>query len=76
MDFAAGKAQQGGVDADVLRAGEVGMKSGAQVEQYVADGTGVYAFSRVDKAGSGTEYLVAVNNADTAQSATPTPSTR
>jgi pullulanase-type alpha-1,6-glucosidase len=53
-----------------LRAANPALVSGAQVEQYVADGTGVYAFSRVDKAGSGTEYLVAVNNADTAQSAT------
>ena len=39
---------------------------GAQIERYAASGAGVYAFSRVD-ASDKVEYLVAVNNATSAQ---------
>ncbi len=45
------------------------LHSGAQIDRYATDGPGVYAFSRVDR-DSQTEYLVAVNNADTPQAVT------
>jgi hypothetical protein len=54
------------------------LQSGAQIDRYAADGPGVYAFSRIDRRRH-VEYLVAFNNADTAQTVTvPTdsPSTR
>lgn len=50
-----------------LRDSHPALKDGAQIERYVEDGPGVYAFSRVD-ATEKVEYLVAVNNATTAQS--------
>ena len=40
--------------------------TGAQIERYADDGAGVYAFSRVDR-DEKIEYLVALNNATTAQ---------
>ncbi|WP_102194042.1 pullulanase-type alpha-1,6-glucosidase [Microbacterium aurantiacum] len=49
-----------------LRSEHPALVSGAQVERYAASGAGVYAFSRVD-AEDRTEYLVAVNNATSAQ---------
>ncbi|GAA1068871.1 pullulanase-type alpha-1,6-glucosidase [Kitasatospora nipponensis] len=52
-----------------LRAANPALADGAQVERYAADGPGVYAFSRID-ARQQVEYLVAVNNASTAQSVT------
>ncbi len=55
-----------------LRAGHPALVDGAQVEQFVADGTGVYAFSRVDR-DERVEYLVAVNNATTTRTATFSP---
>jgi glycosidase len=45
------------------------LNSGAQIDRYAADGPGIYAFSRVDR-DSQVEYVVAVNNADTSQTAT------
>lgn len=49
-----------------LRSAHPALSDGAQVEQHVAAGAGVYAFSRVDTAADApAEYLVAVNNATT-----------
>lgn len=45
-----------------LRAAHPALSTGAQIERYVDNGPGVYAFSRVDR-GEKVEYLVAVNNA-------------
>ncbi|MGV9286060.1 pullulanase-type alpha-1,6-glucosidase [Streptomyces sp. NPDC003719] len=52
-----------------LRRANPALADGVQTERYAADGAGVYAFSRTD-AGTGTEYVVALNNADTARTAT------
>ncbi|WP_406177661.1 pullulanase-type alpha-1,6-glucosidase [Streptomyces sp. NBC_00996] len=52
-----------------LRKENPALADGVQTERYAADGAGVYAFSRTD-AGTGTEYVVAVNNADEAKTAT------
>ncbi|MEV4776121.1 pullulanase-type alpha-1,6-glucosidase [Microbacterium sp. LWH12-1.2] len=49
-----------------LRAEHPALATGAQIERYAASGAGVYAFSRVD-ADDKVEYLVAVNNATSAQ---------
>ncbi|BDZ65019.1 pullulanase-type alpha-1,6-glucosidase [Agromyces mangrovi Wang et al. 2018] len=50
-----------------LRDAHPALDQGAQIERFVADGQGVYAFSRVDRDDK-VEYLVAVNNAGTDQS--------
>ncbi|WP_330468074.1 pullulanase-type alpha-1,6-glucosidase [Streptomyces longwoodensis] len=52
-----------------LRTANPALADGVQTERYAADGAGVYAFSRTD-ARTGTEYVVAVNNATAAQTAT------
>jgi pullulanase-type alpha-1,6-glucosidase len=52
-----------------LRKAHPALADGVQSERYAADGAGVYAFSRTD-AKSGTEYVVAFNNAAEAKSAT------
>ncbi|MEW2165104.1 pullulanase-type alpha-1,6-glucosidase [Streptomyces sp. NPDC007084] len=52
-----------------LRKANPALADGVQTERYAANGAGVYAFSRTD-AKSGTEYVVAVNNADEARPAT------
>jgi pullulanase-type alpha-1,6-glucosidase len=52
-----------------LRKDNPALADGVQTERYAADGAGVYAFSRTD-AKTGIEYLVAVNNADEAKTAT------
>ncbi len=44
-----------------LRAAHPALADGAQQNRYAADGAGVFAVSRYDKA-SGTEYIVAANN--------------
>ncbi|WP_067195166.1 pullulanase-type alpha-1,6-glucosidase [Microbacterium sp. XT11] len=49
-----------------LREAHPALVDGAQIERYAASGPGVYAFSRVDPTDK-VEYLVAVNNATTAQ---------
>ncbi|WP_341941190.1 pullulanase-type alpha-1,6-glucosidase [Microbacterium sp. LWH10-1.2] len=49
-----------------LRGAHPALVDGAQIERYTASGAGVYAFSRVD-ADDRVEYLVAVNNASSAQ---------
>ncbi|MEV0224235.1 pullulanase-type alpha-1,6-glucosidase [Streptomyces sp. NPDC050704] len=57
-----------------LRKDNPALADGVQTERYAADGAGVYAFSRTDlsrtDAKAGREYLVAVNNADEARTAT------
>ncbi|GAA3805239.1 pullulanase-type alpha-1,6-glucosidase [Streptomyces phyllanthi] len=52
-----------------LRKAHPALADGVQTERYAADGPGVYAFSRTD-ARTGTEYVVALNNADEAKTAT------
>ncbi|WP_405643290.1 pullulanase-type alpha-1,6-glucosidase [Streptomyces sp. NBC_00019] len=52
-----------------LRKANPALTDGVQTERYAADGSGVYAFSRTD-AKTGTEYVVAFNNAGEAKSAT------
>ncbi|MFI6210144.1 pullulanase-type alpha-1,6-glucosidase [Streptomyces sp. NPDC051041] len=52
-----------------LRKAHPALADGVQTERYAADGAGVYAFSRTD-ARTGTEYVVAFNNADEAKQAT------
>ncbi|MFJ8541876.1 pullulanase-type alpha-1,6-glucosidase [Streptomyces sp. NPDC093586] len=52
-----------------LRKDHPALADGVQTERYAADGPGVYAFSRTD-ARTGTEYVVALNNADGARTAT------
>ncbi|WP_330304058.1 MULTISPECIES: pullulanase-type alpha-1,6-glucosidase [unclassified Streptomyces] len=52
-----------------LRKDNPALADGVQTERYAADGAGVYAFSRTD-AKTGVEYVVAVNNADEAKTAT------
>ncbi|MCD5344980.1 pullulanase-type alpha-1,6-glucosidase [Agromyces sp. S2-1-8] len=49
-----------------LREAHPALSSGAQIERYVDDGAGVYAFSRVDRTEK-VEYLVAANNANEAR---------
>ncbi|MDL5201179.1 pullulanase-type alpha-1,6-glucosidase [Streptomyces sp. ALI-76-A] len=52
-----------------LRKANPALTDGVQTERYAADGPGVYAVSRTD-ARSGTEYVVAFNNAAEARTAT------
>ncbi|MFI9340577.1 pullulanase-type alpha-1,6-glucosidase [Streptomyces sp. NPDC052773] len=52
-----------------LRKAHPALADGVQTERYAADGPGIYAVSRTD-AKSGTEYVVAFNNADEAKTAT------
>ncbi|MFF7978978.1 pullulanase-type alpha-1,6-glucosidase [Streptomyces sp. NPDC007901] len=52
-----------------LRAANPALADGVQTERYAADGAGIYAFTRTD-AQTGQEYVVALNNADTAKTAT------
>ncbi|MEV1143512.1 pullulanase-type alpha-1,6-glucosidase [Micromonospora sp. NPDC049799] len=52
-----------------LRQAHPALRDGVQVTRHAADGAGVFAFSRVDPK-QRTEYVVAVNNADTPQTVT------
>ncbi|MFF0783307.1 pullulanase-type alpha-1,6-glucosidase [Streptomyces sp. NPDC003720] len=52
-----------------LRKANPALTDGVQTERYAADGAGVYAFTRTD-AKTGQEYVVALNNADEAKTAT------
>jgi pullulanase-type alpha-1,6-glucosidase len=52
-----------------LRAAHPALADGAQVHRYASNGAGVFAFSRIDRA-KDVEYVVALNNATTATSAT------
>ncbi|MFE6171676.1 pullulanase-type alpha-1,6-glucosidase [Streptomyces sp. NPDC056464] len=52
-----------------LRKANPALADGVQTERFAADGAGIYAFSRTD-AKTGTEYVVAFNNADEAKTAT------
>ncbi|GHI08224.1 sulfonate ABC transporter ATP-binding protein [Streptomyces cellostaticus] len=52
-----------------LRRADPALTDGVQTERYAADGAGIYAFTRTD-AKTGAEYVVALNNAGEAKSAT------
>ncbi|WP_330340471.1 pullulanase-type alpha-1,6-glucosidase [Streptomyces sp. NBC_00557] len=52
-----------------LRKANPALADGVQTERYAADGPGIYAFTRTD-ARTGQEYVVALNNADEAKTAT------
>ncbi|MFG1890959.1 pullulanase-type alpha-1,6-glucosidase [Micromonospora sp. NPDC049051] len=52
-----------------LRQAHPALRDGVQVTRYAADGPGVFAFSRIDPK-QRSEYVVAVNNAATAQTVT------
>ncbi|MBD8078264.1 pullulanase-type alpha-1,6-glucosidase [Cellulosimicrobium arenosum] len=56
-------------DLAALRAAHPALATGAQVERYVENGAGVYAFSRVDRT-ERVEHLVALNNAAEPREAT------
>ncbi|MGC4834702.1 pullulanase-type alpha-1,6-glucosidase [Micromonospora vinacea] len=56
-------------DLGRLRQAHPALRDGVQVTRYAADGPGVFATSRIFPADR-TEYVVAVNNADTAQTVT------
>ncbi|MFC8435632.1 pullulanase-type alpha-1,6-glucosidase [Streptomyces sp. NPDC057253] len=56
-------------DLAKLRKANPALTDGVQEQRYAADGPGVYAFSRTD-ARTGQEYVVALNNAGEAKSAT------
>ncbi|WBB50109.1 pullulanase-type alpha-1,6-glucosidase [Verrucosispora sp. WMMA2044] len=56
-------------DLGRLRQAHPALRDGVQVTRYAADGPGVFAFSRFDP-DNRTEYLVAVNNATSAQTVT------
>ena len=75
LDGSSGAGDHYGTDAPLythiaelaaLRTAHPALSDGAQIEQHVASGAGVYAFSRVDtEASDPAEILVAVNNATT-----------
>jgi glycosidase len=52
-----------------LRQANPALADGAQIHRYASSKAGIYAFSRVDRK-TGREYVVALNNATTAKSAT------
>jgi pullulanase-type alpha-1,6-glucosidase len=52
-----------------LRKANPALTDGVQTQRYAADGAGIYAFSRTD-AKTGQEYVVALNNAGEAKTAT------
>ena len=52
-----------------VRAANPALADGAQVHRYASNDAGIFAFSRIDE-GKRVEYVVAANNATTAQSAT------
>ncbi|MCW7943731.1 sulfonate ABC transporter ATP-binding protein [Streptomyces hygroscopicus] len=53
-----------------LRKVNPALTDGVQTERYAADGAGVYAFSRTSTGKDRTEYIVALNNAGEAKTAT------
>jgi glycosidase len=55
-------------DLAEVRAAHPALRSGAQIHRYATDQAGIYAFSRVGRA-ERVEYLVAINNAETEQTA-------
>ncbi|MET0494907.1 MAG: pullulanase-type alpha-1,6-glucosidase [Actinoplanes sp.] len=57
-----------------LRKANPGLRDGVQLTRYAADGPGVFATSRIDRT-KRTEYVVASNNATTAQTVTFTTAT-
>ena len=55
-------------DLSKLRQANPALADGAQIHRYASSAAGIYAFSRIDRA-TGTEYVVAVNTADKASTA-------
>ncbi|MFF4254827.1 pullulanase-type alpha-1,6-glucosidase [Streptomyces sp. NPDC001663] len=53
-----------------LRKDNPALTDGVQTQRYAADGSGIYAFSRTSTGSDRTEYVVALNNADEAKTAT------
>ena len=53
-----------------LRADHGALRQGAQLHRYSEATAGIYAFSRIDLAGDGVEYVVAVNNSEAVDTAT------
>jgi pullulanase-type alpha-1,6-glucosidase len=56
-------------ELSAVRAANPALADGAQVHRYASSGAGIFAFSRIDTAHR-TEYVVALNNATSAKSAT------
>jgi len=56
-------------DLAELRAEHPALADGAQIHRYATNGPGIFAFSRMDP-DDNIEYVVAINNADTEQTAT------
>ncbi|NOW01643.1 pullulanase-type alpha-1,6-glucosidase [Isoptericola chiayiensis] len=56
-------------ELSALRSSTPALQSGAQIERFVAEGAGIYAFSRVDR-DEKVEHLVALNNASSERTAT------
>ncbi len=56
-------------DLAALKADHAALRNGAQVHRYSTSEAGIYAFSRID-ADEGIEYVVALNNAETAKTQT------
>jgi pullulanase-type alpha-1,6-glucosidase len=56
-------------DLTAVREANLALRRGAQIHRYSQDSAGIYAFSRIER-GEKVEYVVALNNAETAQQAT------
>ncbi|MCB8983287.1 MAG: pullulanase-type alpha-1,6-glucosidase [Ardenticatenaceae bacterium] len=56
-------------DFAAVRDANLALRRGAQIHRYSTNGAGIYAFSRIER-GEKVEYVVALNNATTAQQAT------
>ncbi len=56
-------------DLAALKGDHAALRNGAQVHRYSTSEAGIYAFSRID-ADEGIEYVVALNNAETAKTQT------
>ena len=56
-------------DFAAVRDANLALRRGAQIHRYSSNGAGIYAFSRIER-GEKVEYVVALNNAETAQQAT------
>ena len=58
-------------DYAALRQAHPALQTGAQIHRYAANGAGIYAFSRIDRAEQ-IEYVVAFNNGAAASASVPT----
>ncbi|MDH4277319.1 MAG: alpha-amylase family glycosyl hydrolase, partial [Acidimicrobiia bacterium] len=57
-------------DLAAARDAHPALQTGAQIVRSSSGSAGIFAFSRIEPGGSGNEYVVAINNAETEQSAT------